>query len=218
MQSKMKQTALSVVVAAGLLTGSVAPTFASGIPTVDGLAAANAIKQFIQMKEQIENQLAQLEQLKSQAKAMTGSRNMGDLLEDTVQSQIPSEWQSIYDSVKNTDYKNVISGKQYDAETSLKLLANSKEFSEKAFDELKTQLSNIEKLRSQINSTKDIKAAADLQNIIATEQAKINNTQIKLDMMERLYQQQEKIEKKKYAMRESCMARHTFDKNFAECQ
>ena len=36
-------------------------------------------------------------------------------------------------------------------------------------------------------------------------------------MMDRLYQQQEKIEKKKYAVREACMARHMFDKKYEEC-
>ena len=218
MQFKMKQAALSIVVAAGLFTGSVAPTFASGIPTFDGAAAANAIKSFSQMKEQIDNQIKQLQQLKGQVKAMTGSRNIGSLVSNTVQSQVPDEWKSIYDSVKNTDYKSVINGKKYDAETSLKLLATNEVLSEKAFDELKNQLNRIEQLQNQINSTQDIKAAADLQNAISTEQARINNTQIKLDMMERLYQQQEKIEKKKYASREACMARHMYDRNYSECQ
>ena len=72
-------------------------------------------------------------------------------------------------------------------------------------------------MREEINNTQDIKAATDLQNRIATEQAKINNTQIQLDMMDRFYAQQEKIEKKKYAMRESCMARHMYDRKFEEC-
>ena len=36
-------------------------------------------------------------------------------------------------------------------------------------------------------------------------------------MMDRLFAQQEKIEKKKYAMRESCMARHMYDRKFEEC-
>lgn len=78
-------------------------------------------------------------------------------------------------------------------------------------------MQNIEYLRNAINGTTDIKSSADLQNRIAVEQAKINNTQIKLDMMDRLYQQQEKIEKKKYAVREACMARHMFDKKYEEC-
>lgn len=205
------------MVSAGLLFGSVAPVSASGIPTFDGAAAANAIQSLLQMKTQIENQIKQLTELKSQVQAMTGSRNMGNLLKDAAKSQIPAEWSSLYDSVKNTDYKSLLNGKSYKPETALQLLANNEAMSKKAFDELSQQLGAIDKLREEINKTQDIKAATDLQNRIATEQAKINNTQAKLDMMDRLFAQQEKIEKKKYAMRESCMARHMYDRKFEEC-
>ena len=208
---------MATMVSAGLLFGSVAPVSASGIPTFDGAAAANAIQSLLQMKTQIENQIKQLTELKSQVQAMTGSRNMGNLLKDAAKSQIPAEWSSLYDSVKNTDYKSLLNGKSYKPETALQLLANNEAMSKKAFDELSQQLGAIDKLREEINKTQDIKAATDLQNRIATEQAKINNTQAKLDMMDRLFAQQEKIEKKKYAMRESCMARHMYDRKFEEC-
>ena len=142
---------------------------------------------------------------------------MGNLLKDTVKSQIPSEWSSLYENVKNTDYKSVLDGKSYKPETALQLLANNEAMSQAAYKELSKQLGKIDQLREEINKTQDIKAATDLQNRIATEQAKINNTQAKLDMMDRLFAQQEKIEKKKYAMRESCMARHMYDRKFEEC-
>lgn len=205
------------MVSVGLVFGSVTPASASGIPTFDGAAAANAIQSLIQMKTQIENQIKQLTELKSQVQAMTGSRNMGNLLKDAVKSQIPSEWSSLYDSVKNTDYKSVLNGKSYKPETALQLLANNEAMSKAAYEELSDQLEKIDQLREEINNTQDIKAATDLQNRIATEQAKINNTQIQLDMMDRFYAQQEKIEKKKYAMREACMARHMYDRKFEEC-
>jgi type IV secretion system protein VirB5 len=213
----LNKTIMATMVSAGLLFGSVAPVSASGIPTFDGAAAANAIQSLLQMKTQIENQIKQLTELKSQVQAMTGSRNMGNLLKDAAKSQIPAEWSSLYDSVKNTDYKSLLNGKSYKPETALQLLANNEAMSKKAFDELSQQLGAIDKLREEINKTQDIKAATDLQNRIATEQAKINNTQAKLDMMDRLFAQQEKIEKKKYAMRESCMARHMYDRKFEEC-
>ena len=213
----LKKTIVATMVSVGLMFGSVAPASARGIPTFDGAAAANAIQSLIQMKTQIENQIKQLTELKSQVQAMTGSRNMGNLLKDAVKSQIPSEWSSLYDSVKNTDYKSVLNGKSYKPETALQLLANNEAMSKAAYKELSEQLGKIDQLREEINKTQDIKAATDLQNRIATEQAKINNTQAKLDMMDRLFAQQEKIEKKKYAMRESCMARHMYDRKFEEC-
>lgn len=212
-----RKTAVATMVSASLMLGTAAPVSASGIPTFDAAAATNAIQSLLQMKEQIQNQIKQLTELKNQVKAQTGSRNMGNLLKDTVKSQIPSEWSSLYGDIKDIDYKSVLSGKKYNPKTTLKLLINNEEFSKKAFDELQTQLDTIDKLRNAINSTQDIKAAADLQNRIATEQAKIQTTQAKLDMMDRMFAQQEKIEKKKYAAREACMARHMFDKKFDEC-
>lgn len=213
----IQKTIAVTMVSASLMLGIVSPPVFAGIPTTDLGAIAEAIKQTIEMKKQIENQIKQLTELKSQVQAMTGSRNMGNLLKDTVKSQIPSEWSSLYENVKNTDYKSVLDGKSYKPETALQLLANNEAMSQAAYKELSEQLGKIDQLREEINKTQDIKAATDLQNRIATEQAKINNTQAKLDMMDRLFAQQEKIEKKKYAMRESCMARHMYDRKFEEC-
>ena len=218
MNSRLKQLSAACLLGVSLMT---APTLAtaSGIPTFDGAAAANAIQSLLQMKEQIDNQLSQLAELKSQVQAISGARNLGSVAVDLVKDQIPTEWQSVYASVSNTrtDYKSLFQGNNYSAETSLKMLATNKDFSEKAFNELKSQLKTIEELRNAVNTTTDIKSSTDLQNRIAVEQAKINNTQIKLDMMDRLFAQQEKIEKVKYAKRESCMARHMFDQKYDEC-
>ena len=46
---------------------------------------------------------------------------------------------------------------------------------------------------NQINNTQDIKAATDLQNRIAVEQAKIANNQIKLDMFDRCINSNRKL-------------------------
>lgn len=212
-----KKTALAALVSTSLMFGTVAPAAATGIPVFDAGAVAQAVQQTVQMGMQIQNQIKQLSELKNQVQALSGSRNMGNLLKDTVKSQMPAEWRSLYDGVKDIDYKSVLDGKKYNPETALKLLASNEELTKKAFDELQAQLTTIEKLRDAINSAQDIKAAADLQNRIATEQAKIQTTQARLDMMDRFFAQQEKIEKKKYAVREACMSRHMFDKKFEEC-
>ncbi|WP_199903477.1 TrbJ/VirB5 family protein [Neisseria wadsworthii] len=212
-----KKTALAALVSTSLMFGTVVPAAATGIPVFDAGAVAQAVQQTVQMGTQIKNQIKQLTELKNQVQALSGSRNMGNLLKDTVKSQIPTEWRSLYDGVKDIDYKSVLDGKKYNPETALKLLASNEELTKKAFDELQAQLTTIEKLRDAINSAQDIKAAADLQNRIATEQAKIQTTQARLDMMDRFFAQQEKIEKKKYAVREACMSRHMFDKKFEEC-
>lgn len=210
------KTLTALMVSAGLVLSPVAVQ-ATGILTFDGAAAANALQSLLSMKQQIENQVKQLTQLKSQVTAMTGSRNMGNLLKDTVKDQIPTEWSSIYSKVKNVDYKSVMDGKNYSPATALNLLASNHAFSEQAFKSMDEQLNTIKQLQNAINSAGDIKAATDLQNRIAAEQAKIHNTQVKLDMMDRLYAQQEKIEQVKYTQREACMGRHVSDGKFDEC-
>ncbi len=218
MKAQLKKVSAVLLLSVGMMSVS-APSLATGIPTFDGAAAANALQSLIQMKTQIENQIKQLTELKSQVQAMSGSRNLGNIATDLVKDQIPTEWQAVYNNAKNTDYTSLLNnGKNYSSKTALQQLANSTTLSEKAFNELKNQLKTLETLQNQINSTQDIKAAADLQNRIAVEQAKINNTQIKLDMMDRMFKQQEKVERAKYAMRESCMSRHMFDKKFDECK
>ena len=62
---------------------------ASGIPVVDGAAAAQRAQNFFQQMMEMAKQLAQMkqqyEQQVQQYKAMTGSRNMGNLFEGYAQ-------------------------------------------------------------------------------------------------------------------------------------
>ena len=79
MKSKFRQSAAAAALSAVLALGVAAPAVASGIPVFDGAAVAQAIQQGIQMKQQIDNQLDQIKQLKDQVKALTGSRNLGQI-------------------------------------------------------------------------------------------------------------------------------------------
>lgn len=219
MKIHFKKTVCSVLLAASLT--SVPFTVTAGIPVTDGVAAAQREKNFFQQMAEMAKQLMQLkqqyEQQVKQFKAMTGSRNMGNLLKDTVKDQIPSEWSAVYDGAKNIDYKSMINSKAYKADGADKLLVQNQEMLSKVFAETKKQLGNIENLMNQINTTQDIKAAADLQNRIAAEQAKIANNQTKLDMFDRLFKQQQVIEQRRYAARESCMVKHIRDGNYSAC-
>lgn len=219
MKIHFKKTVCSVLLAASL--ASVPFTVTAGIPVTDGAAAAqrekNFAKEMLEMGKQLTEMKRQFEQQVKQFKAMTGSRNMGNLLKDTVKDQIPSEWSAVYEGAKNIDYKSMINSKAYKADGADKLLVQNQQMISKVFSETKKQLENIENLMNQINTTQDIKAAADLRNRIAAEQAKIANNQTKLDMFDRLYKQQQVIEQRRYAARESCMAKHIRDGNYSAC-
>ena len=66
MKSKFRQSAAAAVLSAVLALGTTVPAVAGGVPTYDGAAVEQAIKQGIQMKQQIDNQLDQIKQLKEQ--------------------------------------------------------------------------------------------------------------------------------------------------------
>lgn len=219
MKIHFKKTVCSVLLAASLT--SVPFTVTAGIPVTDGAAAAqrekNFTKEMLEMGKQLTEMKRQFEQQVKQFKAMTGSRNLGNILKDTVKDQIPSEWSAVYEGAKNIDYKSMINSKAYKADGADKLLVQNQQMISKVFSETKKQLENIENLMNQINTTQDIKAAADLRNRIAAEQAKIANNQTKLDMFDRLYKRQQEIEQRRYAARESCMAKHIRDGNYSAC-
>lgn len=215
MKKKIKffiSTALSICMLITPVTSK-----AGGIPTFDGASLAQAILQVIHMKEQIDNQIKQITQMKKQLEAVTGSRDIGKTV-GIVADQLPTEWQSIYNSTGNTDYKKQINGKEYSPETALKQLVQDHNMSIQAFNDTKTRLTNIQKMIQKIDSTKDLKESQDLQNRIAAESAIIQNNQTKLDMMARLATQQEKLEHFKQADRSKCHAQNYKTKNWKACQ
>ena len=205
----MKQAAL---IAAFSLSSAVN----AGVPTTDVAAIAQMAQQLEQMKTQIENQVSQITELKNQVKAVTGTRNMGNLLKDQVKDVIPSEWADIYKAA-NVDVSAITDLKSFDPQAGLISLASIQQFSEQAFENTKARLGNIEGLMNQIDLTQDVKAAADLQNRIATENAAIMNTQVKLDMMDRLYENQKEIESRKRAKYNNCSLKAWANRTAANC-
>lgn len=220
MKSNGLKKACTALLAAGMVAVSV-PAQAGGIPVFDGAASAQRQTNFIQQIAEMGKQLAQMknqyEQQVKQFKSMTGSRNMGNVLRDTVKDQLPSEWSDIYKQAKNIDYKSEINAKSYDSEQMDKNLLKNQKSLQESFAKVEKQFVNLQTLLDQVNLTQDMKAATDLQNRISVQQATIQTTQMKLDMMDRLYARQQEIEQRRYQAREACMARHIVDKKFSEC-
>lgn len=172
-------------------------TLAQGIPTFDESNLAQALLMVDHMKSQINNQLDQLERLESQERALSGSRGMGDLFNDpALRNYLPENWKGVYDQVKSgryggaefeqiyseygitTDNEHAIAIYETDAANTA-ILRNS-------YQNTLARLNNIEGLLRNVDTTVDIKAAADLQNRIAVEQAIIQNEQNRLNLMMRL--------------------------------
>lgn len=213
---KMKKVLLATLFAATF--GAAAPSYAQ-IPVTDAASIAtdvmNHIEDIAKYVEQITQLKNQLDQMKQQYQALTGSRNLGAILNDAkFKDYLPADWQNVYDSVRTGGYSS-LSGtakaiydatKKYDACERIKIAdekiacqaraikaAQDKAFAVDAFDRSKERLTQIEQLMNRINSTDDPKAIAELQGRIASEQAMIQNEATKLQMFQMIAAAEDKI-------------------------
>lgn len=217
MKTNMKKIAVLVVSGCLMLSQ---PVMAGGIPTFDGAAVAQAIQQGIQMKTQIDNQISQLRELENQVKAMRGWRDVGSVARSALDtaSGIGSEWSELYGKAKVTgNVTDDLSGKKYSHENNLQQMLNTQKLNIKSLEAAQDRIDKIIELGRQAQNTQDIKAAADFANRIAIEQGYIQAMQMKLDMAERIANQQEKIQQHQYAQRQECMARQIRSGNFKAC-
>lgn len=223
----MKKLFLSVSVAAVVAVaglGFSSPANATGVPVVDALlntqTQTNQAANIAKYIEQIAQLKSQLDQMKQQYESITGTRNLGEILNNPAfQNYLPQEWQDVYSKVQNGGYKGLTgsaalirTGNQlFDTcakktgadktlcERSASKAAQDKAFAVEAFDKAKDRWDQIAGLMRQINSTTDPKAIAELQARINAEGAAIQNEQTKMQLFalasqaeDRLIEQQQR--------------------------
>lgn len=201
----MKKKLISLVVAASIF---VAPySLGSGIPVVDVAGLAQAIEQVMALKSQIDNQIEQIKQAQAQYQAISGNRNLGQIFNDpALREYLPNEWTGIYDSIRTGNYngaakqiaeqiKNTekLTGKTTEEQRIYDTLIANKAISTEAFQKTKARLDNIQQLMVQANQTGDAKAAADLANRLAAENAMIQTEQIRINLVQQLQQAELKL-------------------------
>lgn len=214
---KTKLTQIAAVVLSGcLICNNVS---AAGIPVFDAASVAQAVQQGIQLKQQIDNQLNQINEMKNQLAAIKGSRGMGNLARQAINYNlnVPSEWSDLH-KLTNAQQQERLKGKQYDAAQADKMLNQHLATLSRFAAENQQRLNTIDGLINQINTTTDIKASSDLQSRLSAEQMKFQNQQTMLDQMERMYALQEKVHARQYGNRSACIAKHMKDRNYSACQ
>ncbi|UOO84364.1 type IV secretion system protein [Neisseria dumasiana] len=205
---KLKNNVTAVLVSAGLMAATIPTASASGILVFDGANLAQAAQQVIQLKEQIDNQVKQITELKNQVKAITGNRNLGNILKTEALEQLPDEWKSVYSQAmkaKNGNFKDLLSSKGYDKNADNDRLVKHYDLTLKAIKDSELRFKNIKALMNQVNTTQDAKAAADLMNRIQLENAYIQQNQTQLDMLERFMALDEKVQFKKRQAVDNCI-------------
>ena len=211
----MKRIFLGVTLSA--LMSSVA--FAQ-IPVTDGASIgqqiAAQVETIAKWKMQYDQMMSQIEQAKQQYESLTGSRGLGNIMNDpALRDYLPADWQGVYDSVRSGGY-NGLSGrgasvynanKIFDSCAYLKVdeqrtacearavkASQDKGFALDAYDAAKSRINQIDSLMAKINQTQDPKAIAELQGRIAAEQANIQNEQTKLQLYAMVAAAEEKVQ------------------------
>lgn len=209
---KFKQLLSAGALCAALAFGTSA--HATGIPVFDGAAAASNVEQMAKWVAQIQEMKNQLEQAKKTYDSMTGSRGLGNIMNNpALKNYIPADWQKVYDSVKNGGYNGLTStaktirdsNKVYDGcatltgaskETCARKAAQGaqdKDYIGNALSAANGRITQIEGLMNQISSTPDAKAIAELQARIASENNMMQNESTKLQLFKMMGDAEEKL-------------------------
>ncbi|WP_281661163.1 P-type DNA transfer protein VirB5 [Microvirgula aerodenitrificans] len=197
-------------------------TFAQ-IPTTDTASIAQQAMQqmetIAQWKRQYDQMMSQIEQAKKQYESLTGSRGMGNIMNNpALRDYLPADWQGVYDSVRNGGYAGLsgrgasvyAANKVFDSCQSVKAgdqrtacearavkASQDKGFALEAYDAAKSRINQIDQLMGKINQTQDPKAIAELQGRIAAEQANIQNEQTKLQLYAMVSAAEEKVQQQR---------------------
>ncbi|KPN73517.1 type IV secretion system protein [Neisseria sp. 74A18] len=217
---KLKKTGAAVLVSVGLMAATIPTASAGGILVFDGANLAQAAQQVIQLKEQIDNQVKQITELKNQVKAITGNRNLGNILKTEAMEQLPDEWRSVYNEAmkaKNGNFKDLLGSNGYNRNADNDRLVKHFDLTLKAIKDSEVRFKNIKELMNRVNTTQDAKAAADLQNRIALENSYIQQNQTQLDMLERFMALDEKVQVKKRQARDRCILQNRIDGATRSC-
>lgn len=199
-----------------------APALAQ-IPVTDGASIAQQIAQQVETiakwKIQYDQMKAQIEQAEKQFESMTGSRNLGQILNDPkFRNTLPQDWQAAYDSIKDSGVKG-LAGRGKDIYEQNKVFdscafikeeqeklnceamavkpSQDKAFALDAYDKAKDRITQIEQLMAKINDTPDQKAIAELQGRIAAEQATLQNEQTRIQLYQMIVASEEKIQQQR---------------------
>lgn len=173
------------------------------IPVSITASVPDTLNQVAIMKQwasQYQQMTGQINQMKSQYESMTGSRGLGQINNNpALRTYLPEQWAGIYDKVKSGNLSGIssVASGIYSSEgfnpnavgarrRQGEILAANKAMTMRSYDQTQARLNNINALMAQADATQDMKAASDLQNRIAAENAMIQNEQIRLNLAAQL--------------------------------
>lgn len=202
----------SIIVALGLTLIGIGSASAQ-IPVTDVASLTQQMQQVVSWGQQLQQMKAQIDQQKQMYASVSGSRGLGQLLNDpTLRSALPADWQQVYAAIQKGGYSgltdkakairdsNAIYSCQGSAAADQQLcnrelnkVAQDKANAMVAYDAAGKRLDNIQALMAQIDNTTDAKAIGELQTRMQAEQAMIQNEQTKLIMFKMMADSEDKL-------------------------
>lgn len=183
------------------LLAASAPAFAIPVSVIaDGPAIANQVQTMAQWAKQYQQMLSQIKGLQQQYDAMTGKRNLGQIMNDpSLRNYLPEEWAGIYNKLQTGNYpsitgraKTIFNSEGLDSaavggrKRQQDVMVANKAMTMEAYKATEARLQNINALMVKANAQQDTKGAADLANRMAAEQAMIQNEQVRLNLLVQL--------------------------------
>jgi type IV secretion system protein VirB5 len=174
--------------------------------------AAQHVDQQKAMADQLRQLQEQLDTLNAQKDAMTGSSNKGAIATEDYAESVPRDWRETLDAQNNggkvSDLGKAIRDKAIDDSQSTGDIKadvqknigngfdgaiNGQALNAAAYEASTKRVESLKKLQDQIDSTKSIKEAADLQARIQVESSLINNELVRTQSMNGMLQQSEYV-------------------------
>lgn len=185
----------------------------AGIPVIDVAGLVQAVQEVLQSIQQIENQIRQIEQMEAQVTAITGSRNLGAVLNNpALQNYIPPTATSLMTSIQSVGYSGLSGSARTmrdsqmtyncldrtgDARTqcqaSLAIPYQQKAFMDDAMSSARGRIDQIQSLMQQINLTTDQKGVDEIQARIAAENALLQHEQTQISLARGAAEAQQRI-------------------------
>lgn len=192
---KWRESVLAVILAGTIVLGGSLPARASGIPVVDVANLAQSVLQVLAWMQQIQDMSWQLQRQQQQLKAITGSRNMGSLLQNLgLMGIVPYDASLVYEAIRMGGINGLSQAARvlrnnrmlYNCANktgeALRICHNILNQSPQnlvnidgAYQVLLRRSQQIRDLTTAINSSDDEKASLDLIARIGTEQAAVGN-------------------------------------------
>lgn len=176
----------------------------AGVPVIDIAAIAQAILEYASSLTEIENQMTQIQslsqqltQLQQQYQAITGARNLGDILNNPqLQNYVPSSAAQTMSGIQSGGYSSLTStarslrdasmtynctdldgSNRTGCQAQLAMPYQQKAFMQDAMQKAGGRIAQIQSLMRQLSSSADPKAAQEIQGRIEAENALLQHEQ-----------------------------------------